>query len=102
MIHVYNPNTQETGTGGLGVQGHPQLRTEFEASLGYVILCLKTKQKGKRRSQTASSKPPNPKEKQRKTIDTDLSREMLVATGLFTGISGTTRGFSLLKFSALC
>lgn len=33
--------------GGLGVQGHPWLQSEFEGSLGYVRCCLKNKNKRK-------------------------------------------------------
>lgn len=38
-----NPMTLEVESGGSGVQGHPQLHEEIEASLGYMSPCLKSK-----------------------------------------------------------
>lgn len=45
---------------GSGVQGHPQLHSEFEASLGYIRSCLKKKKN------TYKTKP-RQKQKQSKT-----------------------------------
>ena len=42
MVHICHPSTWEMEAGGSGVQGHPWLHSEFEASLGYMRPCLKT------------------------------------------------------------
>lgn len=38
---TYTLNSWKVEAGGCGLQGHPQLRCEFEASLGYLNPCLK-------------------------------------------------------------
>lgn len=35
IVHVCNPSPWEVDSGEQWVQGHPQLQSEFEASLGY-------------------------------------------------------------------
>lgn len=42
VAHAYNPNTQELEAGG--VQDHPWLCVKFEASMGYMGPCFKTKE----------------------------------------------------------
>lgn len=37
MVYACNPSTQEIGAGRSGVQNHPRLRIQLDASLGYVI-----------------------------------------------------------------
>lgn len=34
--HTCNPAAQEVEAGGLGIEGQPQLRSKFEASLSYM------------------------------------------------------------------
>lgn len=44
MGHTCNPNTSKVETGGLGVQSHPLLHSEFKVNLGNTVTpCLKTK-----------------------------------------------------------
>lgn len=43
MVPAGEPSIWKLEEGGLEVQGHPQLPSEFRASLGYTRLCLKTK-----------------------------------------------------------
>lgn len=40
LTHAYDPSTQEMEARRLGVQDHPQLHSEFEATLGYMTPCL--------------------------------------------------------------
>lgn len=40
---ICNPSAQEVQAGGLGVQAHPQLHREFDASLGYKRPFIKKK-----------------------------------------------------------
>lgn len=47
--HTCNPSTGPTRAGGLGVQGHPQLRDE--GSLDYIRSCFKRKEQRKRNRQ---------------------------------------------------
>lgn len=35
-MHTHNPSTREAEAGGFKDQGHPQLQSEFEASMGYM------------------------------------------------------------------
>lgn len=35
-VHACDPSIQEVEAGGSGVQDHPQLHSEFKASLAYV------------------------------------------------------------------
>lgn len=37
--HASNPSNEEVETGGLGIQSHYQLYSEFESSLGYKKPC---------------------------------------------------------------
>lgn len=46
-VHACNSNTQEVEGGGSEVQGHPQLHSEFKASLGYIKPYLKIKRRRK-------------------------------------------------------
>lgn len=39
-VHACDPKAWEGGKGESGVGGHPQLQSEFEASLGYFSACL--------------------------------------------------------------
>lgn len=41
--HTRDPGIQEAETEGSGLQDPSQLHIEFEASLGYIIPCLKKK-----------------------------------------------------------
>lgn len=41
VVHSCNPIIREVEAGGSEVQGHPQLHSKSEASLGYKRLCLK-------------------------------------------------------------
>lgn len=41
MVPAWGPSAEEVEVRRAGVQGHPQLHREFEASLGYIRLCLK-------------------------------------------------------------
>lgn len=41
VIHISHPRTWEKETGMFQVQGQPQQHDEFQASLGYMRLCLK-------------------------------------------------------------
>ena len=41
-MHICKPSTWEVEAGGSEVRGHPQLHSEFEASLGYIRASLKT------------------------------------------------------------
>ena len=34
VVHTWNPSSWEMEAGGFKVQGHPQLQSEFKASLG--------------------------------------------------------------------
>lgn len=40
-LYTCNPSTQQMEARGSGVQGHPWLHIDFEASLGYLSICLK-------------------------------------------------------------
>lgn len=44
-VRPVNPSLKEMGADQARVQGHSQLQSEFEASLGYISLCLKTKER---------------------------------------------------------
>lgn len=49
VVYINNTNQyMEEEAGGHGIQGHPQLHSEFEISLAYIKSCLnKTKQNNK-------------------------------------------------------
>lgn len=51
IVHVCNPSPWEVDVGEHWVQGHPQLQSEFEASLGY----QKYKNKNKKKQSYESS-----------------------------------------------
>ena len=46
-LHNVSPQLLRRKAGGTGAQGHPQLHSRFEASLGYMKSCLKNKTSGK-------------------------------------------------------
>lgn len=43
VTQVGNSGPEDVEARGLGAQGHPQLHREFDASLGYMCLCLRSK-----------------------------------------------------------
>lgn len=61
MYHIHNkkknksPNTWETKARGSGVQGHPRLHNQCEASLGYMIPYLNNNNDDKNKKNRESS-----------------------------------------------
>lgn len=51
VVHTYNPSTWEVEVGGSEIQTHPYLHSTFEASLGYMKLCLEEKAKPQTKNQ---------------------------------------------------
>lgn len=52
-MHIYKSSNPEVAAGESGVQGQPELRSEFEASLGYMRLCPQTNINAARRMKVA-------------------------------------------------
>ena len=70
VAHAFNSSTLEAGAGGsLGVQGHPGLQSEFQASLDY--------------RETLSQKFPKQNKIKQKNLELSMSLRLASNTQLF-------------------
>ena len=59
VAQACDPHTQEVEAGGSGVQGHSQLHSEFQKSLGHMKSCLKNRTRAGELPQWGRGKPDN-------------------------------------------